>query len=187
MSELTRLLNNAAGGDTVSLNQLYELVFAELRAMAARKMASERPDHTLQPTALVNEAYLRLANQHNLKEASRGTFLAAAAQTMRRILVEVARARSAEKRGGQWDRVTLSGLDAHAAQKQVDVLDLNHALERLGEQSPRVASVVVMRYFGGLTVDETAESLGVSPRTVADDWTFARAWLTRELNSLRQN
>jgi RNA polymerase sigma-70 factor (ECF subfamily) len=177
--------SNPAPEGGAQVDQLMVQLQEELRRIAARELGKERADHMLQPTALVNEAYLRLAGQHNLGEASRGTFLAAAAQTMRRILVEVARARSAEKRGGRWDRVTLSGLDAQAAQRELDLLDLNDALQRLGKENERMASVVVLRYFGGLTVQEAAESLGVSARTVADDWTFARAWLMRELNPLR--
>ncbi|HEY8666426.1 MAG TPA: ECF-type sigma factor, partial [Tepidisphaeraceae bacterium] len=118
-----------------------------------------------------------------LKSASRGTFLAAAAQTMRRILVEFARAKQADKRGGDWVRVTFSGLDARNIDEKLEILDLNDAIQRLGQESQRMAEVVVMRYFGGLTVEETAASLGVSARTVADDWTFARAWLMRELAS----
>lgn len=167
------------------VDQLMVQLQDELRRIATRELGRERPDHTLQPTALVNEAYLRLAGQHNLEQASRTTFLAAAAQTMRRILIEVARAHAADKRGGQWHRVTLSGMDADSSDRKLDALDLNDAIERLARENERLAAVVILRFFGGLTVQEAAESLGISPRTVADDWTFARAWLTRELHSLR--
>jgi RNA polymerase sigma-70 factor (ECF subfamily) len=122
-----------------------------------------------------------LEHQHNLDGASKGEFLAAAARTMRRILVDHARARQADKRGNQWARVTLTGLDAASVDPELEVLALNEALEKLKQESERIAAVVELRYFGGLTVEETASSLGVSLRTVAGDWAFARAWLKREL------
>ena len=156
---------------------------AELRQIAGSELREERRDHTLQPTALVNEAFLRLARQHNLVGASKGAFLAAAAQTMRRILVDHARARQADKRGNRWIRISLSDLDPREDNTDIEILALNDALEALRQNSERMASVVELRYFGGLTVAETAASIGVSVRAVADDWAFARAWLKRAMAS----
>jgi RNA polymerase sigma-70 factor (ECF subfamily) len=158
---------------------------SDLREIAARQLRHERPGHTLQPTALVNEAYLRLAGQRNLRDAGRTTVIAAAAQTIRRVLVDHARARQAEKRNGEHLRVTLSGVDIAASagpDVEFEVVALHDALEALARHDGRMAQVVELRFFGGLTVDETAGVLGVSPRTVADDWVFAKAWLRRQMD-----
>ena len=160
--------------------QIVELQ-AELREMAARQMARERPDHTLQPTALVSEAYLKLCQQANLQGVSRAVFLAAAAQTIRRVLVDHAREKLVRKRGGDRDRVSLSDAGAAAEQPPIDLLDLNDAMEKLERQSQRMYNVVVCRYFAGMTMGEIAEALGVGLRTVEDDWAFAKAWLRKEM------
>jgi len=164
------------------------LVYDELKRLAGHMMARERRDHTLQTTGLVHEAYLRLVDQSRVDWRGATHFRAVAAQAMRRILVDHARARKSEKRGGAWQRVTLahtiaprgeSGLDA------ADLIALNAALERLETLDPRQARVVELRFFGGLSVEETADELGVSRRTVEGDWTHARVWLRRELQPPR--
>lgn len=177
-----------------SIEDLLPRLYEELRELASRAMRREVVGHTLQATAVVHEAYLRLAGQRNLLEADRTRLLAAAATIIRRILVDHARARDAHKRGGLVERVTLSGVDVVAAHDsaggfeaapgepgEVDVLALNAALDDLAALGPRAAKVVEMRYFAGMTVDQVAAELGVSPRTVASEWVFAKAWLKREL------
>ena len=156
-------------------------VYEELRALAARHMRHERPGHTLQPTALANEAYLRMQAQQHVADYGRGQFLALAARMIRRVLVDHARTRHRQKRGGAQSPVTLhDGLEV-SGRPDLDMLALHDALERLAALDPRQAEVVELRFFGGLTVEETAAVLGVSPRTVNDDWRAARAWLRREL------
>jgi len=177
MSELTRLLNNAAGGDTVSLNQLYDLVFAELRAMAAHKMASERPGHTLQPTALVNEAYLRLGSSKGFKFENRAHFFAAAAEAMRRILVDNARRHSQLKRGGNHERVEFCETRIAAPDEDDKLLLVNEALDDLAREDPMKAQVVKLRYFVGLKHQEIADALGVSEPTIRRHWAVARVRL----------
>jgi RNA polymerase sigma factor (TIGR02999 family) len=177
MSELTRLLNNAAGGDTVSLNQLYDLVFAELRGIAAHKMASERPDHTLQPTALVSEAYLRLGGSDGFKFENRSHFFAAAAEAMRRILVDNARRHSQLKRGGNQERVELCETRIAAPLQDEKLLLVNDALEVLAREDPVKAEVVKLRYFVGLKHQEIADALGVSEPTIRRHWAVARVRL----------
>jgi RNA polymerase sigma-70 factor, ECF subfamily len=153
----------------------------ELRMIASRQMAHERAGHTLQPTALVNEAYLRLRGQRNLAGMSRADFLKAASVTMRRLLIDHARAHMAKGKGDH-KRVTLSNADVTPAEPPVDLLDLEDALQKLEQDSPRMAQVVTCRYFGGMTMAEISESLGVGLRTVDDDWAFAKAWLRRQLS-----
>jgi RNA polymerase sigma factor (TIGR02999 family) len=177
MSELTRLLNNAAGGDTVSLNQLYDLVFAELRAIAAHKMASERPDHTLQPTALVNEAYLRLGGSEGFKFENRSHFFGAAAEAMRRILVDNARRHSQLKRGGNQERVEFCETRIAAPDGDDKLLLVNEALDELAREDPLKAEVVKLRYFAGLKHQEIADALGVSEPTIRRHWAVARVRL----------
>jgi len=177
MSELTRLLNNAAGGDTVSLNQLYDLVFTELRAIAAHKMASERPGHTLQPTALVSEAYLRLGGSEGFKFQTRSHFFAAAAEAMRRILVDNARRHSQLKRGGDQERVEFSETRIAAPDGDDKLLMVNDALEVLAREDPVKAEVVKLRYFVGLKHQEIADALGVSEPTIRRHWAVARVRL----------
>jgi RNA polymerase sigma factor (TIGR02999 family) len=162
---------------------LMPLVYGELRRIAARYMRQERPGQTLQPTALVNEAFLRLAGDGRARFAGKTHFVAIAAIAMRRILVERARARRALKRGGGPARVTLAeGLLAHAG-KPIDVIALDEALRRLEALDPEQVRIVELRYFGGLTVEETAAAVGVSPATVKRQWAVARAWLKRALDA----
>jgi len=177
MSELTRLLANASGGDAHSLNQLYDQVYAELRAIAAHKMAAERPGHTLQPTALVHEAYLRLGGSELLKFENRAHFFAAAAEAMRRILVDSARRNAQLKRGGNQERVELRETRIAAPVEDDKLLLVNEALEVLTREDPLQAEVAKLRYFAGLTHQETAEALGVSEKTARRHWAVAKVRL----------
>ncbi|HEY1375795.1 MAG TPA: ECF-type sigma factor [Gemmataceae bacterium] len=160
-------------------DDLLPLVYAELRRLAARQLAGEAPGQTLQPTALVHEAYLRLAG--GAAPRSRNEFLAAAATAMRRVLIDRARARRAEKRGGGRGRADLDPDHLAAPERSADLLALDEALTRLVAQDPRKAKLVELRYFAGLTLDEAAAALEISPATADRDWAFARAWLHREL------
>ena len=162
-------------------NELVPLVYAELRRIAAREMRRERPGRTLQTTALVHEAYLRLLKDASLSFESRAHFLGIAARAMREILIEHARGRGARKRGGGAVRLTLDDVTAPVAAPSIDVLALDEALQRLARLDERHARVVELRYFGGLSVEETAAALDLSPATVKRAWTLARAWLYREL------
>jgi RNA polymerase sigma factor (TIGR02999 family) len=164
------------------VDAMAEEVYAELRRIAAAYLRRERPGQTLQPTALVNEAYLRLAGQHP-RFQNRAHFCAIAANAMRQILVERARARNAQKRGGGAARVTLEDGMAVAPQGTVDLAALDEALVRLAAIDPQQARIVELRFFGGLTVEEAAGALGISPATVKRHWAVARAWLARELHS----
>lgn len=162
---------------------LFPLVYAELRRLAHRYLSRERSGHTLQATALVHEVYLRLVPQHHSLWADRARFVGIAAHVMREILVEHARARHRLKRGGERARVPL-GDDMRSVDADADRWeDLDRALDRLAQMDPRQAQVVELRYFGGMTVEEAAQVLGVSPKTVKRDWTVARAWLRRELGA----
>jgi len=160
------------------------LVYAELRRLAARQLAGEAPGQTLQPTALVHEAYLRLTSGVASAPRGKSDFLAAAATAMRRILIDRARARRAEKRGGGRDRADLDPDQLAAPERSADLLALDEALTRLAEREPRKAQLVELRYFAGLTLDEAAAALDISPATADRDWAFARAWLHRELREL---
>ncbi|HWJ56499.1 MAG TPA: ECF-type sigma factor [Vicinamibacterales bacterium] len=172
------------GGDAAALEELVPLVYAELRRMADRQLRRERSDHTLQPTAVVHEAFLRLVDQRRVSWQNRAHFFAVAARLMRRVLVDHARAHQAEKRGGLARRIPLE--DWNAGQQPprvdlVDLVDLDAALDRLSALDPDQARVVELRFFGGLTVEETAEVVGASSATVKRDWHSARAFLYREL------
>ena len=156
-------------------------LYEELRALAGDYMRRERPDHTLQPTALVHEAYLRLAQLDRMEFRDRQHFVIAASGCIRRVLVDHARGRGAAKRGGGVQRVTLSGVDSGAG-NQVDLLDLDEALDVLAGLDARKARVVELRYFGGMTIAEAADALGVGTTTVEDDWAFARSWLRQRLS-----
>ena len=178
MSELTKLLENAARGDANSLNQLYDLVFAELRAIAGHKMAYERPGHTLQPTALVSEAYLRLGGSEGFKFENRSHFFAAAAEAMRRILVDNARRHSQLKRGGDQERVEFCETRIAAPDGDDKLLMAVHeALDVLAREDPMKAEVVKLRYFVGLKHQEIADALGVSEPTIRRHWAVARVRL----------
>jgi RNA polymerase sigma factor (TIGR02999 family) len=182
--EVTELLVAWERGDDEALRRLGQLVYDELRAIAAAQMRGERRDHTLQPTALVHEAFLRLSEQRRRQWKERRQFFAVASRLMRQVLVDHARTRRASKRGGDVARVEVTSLDALPSPSEVfDVLALDEALTRLTALQPRLARVVELRFFGGLEVEETAELLGCSPRTVKRDWSLARAWLIRELGA----
>jgi len=182
-SEVTLLLKKIRAGDSDASEALVPLLYHELRQIAARCLNSERRGHTLQPTALVNEAYLKLVDQHNADYQSRGHFMAIAAMVMRRILVNHAEKRSAAKRGGGAERVPLDSRVYASAEPDVDVLALNEALTRLAEFDRRKAKVVEQRFFAGIGMSQIAENLGVSLATVKRDWEFARTWLMREIES----
>ena len=179
--DVTRLLVAWSQGDEGALDTLLPLVYAELREMAHRYLGRERRDHTLQPTAVVHEAFLRLIKQRRVDWKNRSHFFAVAAQSMRRILVDHARARAADKRGGGQTLIALDAAPSGETPRTVDLIALDDALGRLEKLDRAKASVVEMRFFGGLTIDETAEALGASPSTVKRDWTLARAFLYREL------
>jgi RNA polymerase sigma-70 factor, ECF subfamily len=182
--EITVLLAAIKGGDANAENRLIGLVYDDLRAVARRSMRRERPDHTLQPTALVNETYLRLISDNTIDWKGRAHFFATAATVMRRILVDYARQRAAGKRVGGRQRVDLDTLMAAASPHVEQLLILDQALTRLAEWGPRQAQLVEMMYFGGLTEAEAAEVLRVSVRTVRRDWSAARAWLQSQLSQL---
>jgi RNA polymerase sigma-70 factor, ECF subfamily len=176
---VTDFLHAWSGGDREALDAIIPLVHAELKRLARRRLAGERPNHTIQPTALVNEAYLRLRNERGMQWQDRSHFLAVAAQLMRFILVDHARKRRNQKRGGDHEVVAL---DMDVADVGTEgVLRIDHALTDLAKVDERKARVVELRVFAGLSVDESARLLGVSPETIGRDWKFARAWLQREL------
>ncbi len=179
--DVTRLLSAWGGGDEAALDRLYPLVYEELHRLAHGRMRHERSDHTLQPTALVHEAFLRLVDQNRGGWESRGHFFAIAARMMRRVLVDYARQRSRNKRGGDAVRLPLDEAMGITRQPAGDVLAIHEALEVLVTVDPRKAKMVELRFFGGLSIDETAECLNVSPGTVMRDWTLAKAWLKRQL------
>jgi RNA polymerase sigma factor (TIGR02999 family) len=178
MSDATRLLDAAAAGDRHAAAQLLPLVYGELRKLAAARMTAEAGGHTLQPTALVHEAYLRLVGDQQFN--GRGHFFAAAAESMRRILVESARRKARVKRGGYGRRVELSDLPAPAAPVE-DVLAVDEALDQLAERDATAAELVKLHYFAGFTLEESADLLGLPHRTAYRTWAFARAWLFRKL------
>ena len=183
VQDVTGLLDDWSRGDRHALDRLLPLVYAELRSIAARQLRHERAGHTLQPTALVHEAYVRLIDQRQVKWRNRAHFFGVAAGMMRRILVDQARVRRAEKRGGQWERVTLVGDEAAVdSPDPVDVLTLHQSLERLAAFDPQQERIVELRYFGGLTIEEVAEVTGVSAATVVREWTIAKAWLQADLS-----
>jgi RNA polymerase sigma factor (TIGR02999 family) len=178
---VTQLLARAKAGNTSALEELVPLVYAELRRIAGRYVRRERAGHSLQATALVHEAYMRLLKDEDLSFENRAHFLGIAARSMRQILVEHARARDAEKRGGARQRVTLDEGVAAGGPVDVDLLALEEALERLAALNAHHARIVELRFFGGLTNEETAAALDISPATVKRAWVVARAWLFREL------
>jgi RNA polymerase sigma factor (TIGR02999 family) len=181
--EVTELLQAWSAGDVEARDRLFPLLYRELRRRAAAHLRHERPGHTLQPTALVHEAYLRLVGQERAAWENRSQFLAVASRMMRRILVDRARARRMAKRSGQWARVTLDERGAVARPREVDVLDLDDALMRLASFDRRKSEIAELRFFGGLSLQETSEALGVSVATVERDWQAARAWLFKTLSA----
>jgi RNA polymerase sigma factor (TIGR02999 family) len=180
-NEVTAALEDLRRGDEGAFDALLALLYKDLRRIAGSYFRAEREGHTLQPTALVHEAYLRLVGQRDASWESRAHFLNAAAQAMRRILVDHARARQAEKRGGADVRVTLDDAVAGDSGRELDLLALDETLTKLGKADPQMCRVVELRVFGGLTTKETAEVLGISERTTERTWSFARAWLRVEL------
>lgn len=180
-SEITGLLVDWSNGDQAALDKLLPLVEQELHRLAHSYMRRENPDHTLQTTALVNEAYLKLIDQKKTRWQNRAHFFAIAAKIMRRILLNYARDQHRQKRGGKAVQVSLSEVSLLSMGRPEDLIALDEALERLAEVDERKAHVVELKYFGGLETDEIAEVLKVSPITVMRDWRFARAWLLREI------
>jgi RNA polymerase sigma factor (TIGR02999 family) len=183
MSNVTRILSEIEKGDRQAANRLLSLVYEELRRLAARKMANEPVGSTLDATALVHEAYLRLVGGEQQQWDNRGHFFAAAAEAMRRILIDNARQRQSVKRGGKLDRHELRESDAAVSgDNHENLLSLDDALTKLAVDEPEMARLVELRYFAGLSVDQAARTLGISPRTAKRHWSYARAWLRREMD-----
>jgi RNA polymerase sigma factor (TIGR02999 family) len=181
--DVTALLGDWSRGNRTALNQLLPLVYAELRRVAARQLRKERSDHTLQPTALVHEAFIRLVDQRQVDWHNRAHFFGVAAQVMRRILVDHARRHRAGKRGEGLRCVSIDEAKDVAASNEMAILGLDHALDRLATVDGELARIVELRAFGGLTIEEAAHVLSVSPSTAKRDWRTAKAWLNRELGS----
>lgn len=182
MCEVTRILNAIEQGDTQATDELLPLVYEELRLLAAQKLSHEPPGQTLQATALVHEAYLRLVGDEPRSWENRGHFFAAAAEAMRRILIERARARLRLKRGGNFQRVDMEGNDPPQEEPPENLLALDEALTRFAQEDPVKAELVKLRYFAGLTISEAAQALGISKATAERYWSYARAWLFHEIN-----
>jgi RNA polymerase sigma factor (TIGR02999 family) len=180
-NQITELLARWSEGEITAREKLVPLVYEELRRVARHCMAGERPDHTLQSGALVHEAYLRLVGHSSVRWDGRAHFFAVAAQLMRRILVDHARKKGAGKRGGDRVTITLDERLAPARQRELDVIALDDALNELSRMNPQHSRIVEMRFFAGLSIEETAQAMGISPATVKRDWAAARAWLYREL------
>src|SRR5262245_52790414 len=183
VARITELLLAVSEGGRTALDQLIPLLYGDLRRVAAAQMRREAGAQSLQPTALVHELYVRLVDQRRVQWRNRAHFFAAAATLMRRILVDHARARLADKRGGGRERVTLAG-DEAAESPRIDVLALQESLRRMAAFSPRQERIVELRYFGGLTIEEVAEVIGISEATVVREWTVAKAWLRADLSEL---
>jgi RNA polymerase sigma factor (TIGR02999 family) len=182
MNEVTQILGAMGHGDAKAANELLPLVYEELRRLAACRMADEAAGHTLQPTALVHEAWLRLAgNDPSVPFANRAHFFAAAAEAMRRILIERARRKGAGKRGGDWQRIDLNKVEIAADADDDTLLLVDEALEKLAQEDANAAEVAKLRFFGGLTLEEAGHALGVTDRTAKRYWAYARAWLFDEL------
>lgn len=179
--DVTLLLSRVSEGDNSAPGKLLELVYEDLRHLAAAYMKDERSDHTLQATALVHEAYLRLVDWENVTWENRAQFFAVAAQVMRRVLVDHARGRNAAKREGSQHKLALDEAVSFADEKEFDVLALEEALSSLEKLDPRQAKIVELRFFGGLSIEEVAHVLKISPTTVKREWTIAKAWFQREL------
>jgi RNA polymerase sigma-70 factor, ECF subfamily len=180
--DVTQLLVAWSNGNQAARDQLMSVVYEELHRLARRYMERESPGHTLQTSALVNEAFLRLVDQRNVQWQNRAHFFGIAAQMMRRILVDYARSRSYAKRGGGARRLTLDEGLIVSDERSAEVVAVHEALEGLAKFDARKSQIVELRFFGGLSIDETAEVLGVSPGTVMADWTVAKAWLRREIS-----
>ena len=187
MADVTRILNAIEQGDPRATEELLPLIYEELRLLAAQKLSKEPPGQTLQATALVHDVYIRLVEQKAQGWNSRGHFFRAAAEAMRRILVENARSKKRLKRGGDWQRIELKDSYLGTEQESDDLLAVNEALDKLSLEEPSVADLVKLRYFAGLTIDQVAEIQGISRRSVIDHWAYARSWLTREITKDDQN
>ena len=183
MHEVTQILEAISRGESKAANELLSLVYDELRRLAAAKMASEAPGHTLQPTALVHEAWLRLTNDQHRKWNDRTHFFAAAAEAMRRILVDNARRKHTRRHGGAQQRVEMSDIASAVMETDDKVLAVNEALEKFAVLDPQKAELVKLRYFVGMTIEQAAEALGLSERTAKRYWAFARAWLHEEIKA----
>jgi RNA polymerase sigma factor (TIGR02999 family) len=179
MADVTQILSQIERGDPQAAERLLPLVYAELRRVAQAKLHNERPDHTLQATALVHEAYLRLVGNQpdKLSWDSRGHFFAAAGEAMRRILIESVRQKNSQKRGGHLERIDLDAIPLEGQRRDEKLLALDDALDRLEKIDPIKAQLVKLRFFSGLTIDQAAQALGISPATAQRSWTFSRAWL----------
>ena len=183
-ADVTRLLQQWSNGQEQALDRLVPHIHGELRKLAAGYLRRERPDHTLQPTALVNEPFLKLIDERSVKWQNRAHFFGIAAQAMRRILVDHARAHAASKRGGDVRKVSLDDANLIGPAVDVDLLALDEALTRLATLDPQQSRIVELRFFGGLTVEETAEVMSISPATIGREWRMAKAWLSAELRRL---
>lgn len=183
MSDVTQILSKIEAGDQRASAQLLPLVYEELRRLAAARMANERSDHTLQATALVHEAYVRLVDVDQAQHwNSRGHFFGAAAEAMRRILVDRARRKNTAKHGGDWARIEISEVESTTVSKSDNLLALDEALTKLAAEEPAKAELVKLRYFAGLSIEEAADAMGISRTTASRYWTYARVWLFSELN-----
>jgi RNA polymerase sigma factor (TIGR02999 family) len=186
VSDVTRILENIERGEPKAADELLPLVYEELRVLAAQRMTNESSGHTLQPTALVHEAWIRLVGNDSQKAfANRAHFFAAAAEAMKRILIDRARSKGAVKRGGDWVRVDLDKLDIATEADDDTLLLVSEALDKLSMQDAKAAEIVKLRFFGGLTLDKAGEVMGVTERTAKRYWAFARAWLFDELQQMR--
>ena len=185
MADVTQILSQIDAGDPKAPEQLLPLVYEELRRLAAHRFVQEKPGQTLQATALVHEAYLRLVGSdgHGPPWSGRGHFFAAAAEAMRRILVDPARHKGSQRQGGDFQRVELAAVDPALPSNQLDVLAVDEALQQLAAQDPRAAELVKLRFFAGFTVAEAAETLGVSVATAENDWAYAKSWLKLQLST----
>ena len=182
MNDVTRILSQIHDGDTLASERLLPLVYDELRRLAAQKLTREKPGQTLQATALVHEAYIRLVDiEKSAHWNSRGHFFGAAAEAMRRILIDHARAKGARKRGGGYQRLELDSAMFNFESCPDEVLDLDEAIEKLSERDQPKAELVKLRFFAGLSMPEAAEAMGIAPRTARDHWVYARAWLYRHM------
>ena len=181
--EVTVFLKAWSGGSREAADRLMQIVYKEMRKLAASYLQKQRSDHTLQPTALVHEAYLKLIDASQINWQDRAHFFAVAAQTMRNILVDHARAVAADKRGGGAQKIALDEVAGLSENQEVDLIDLDEALRLLARQDETQSRIIELRFFGGLTIEETAEVLKISPATVKREWAMARAWLFRQINS----
>ena len=177
MSEITQILSGIKGDRQLATNQLLPIVYEELKRLAASKLAKEQPGQTLQTTALVHEAYMRLLGDDQPSWENRAHFFAAAAEAIRRILVDNARSKQRLKRGGNWNRVDMESIEAQFPQANVDILALDEALKELATEQPQKAELVRLHFFAGLTIDEVALAMGISTATAVRSWRYARAWL----------